>query len=675
MEFLLCADLIDAQRAYDMGLLNAIVPRDELLDAAYAFAAPHHRERAARGAGDEAERAAGPLPRRGHDEAAAHRGARAARRAPRRSSPATRTRRPRPIASAADVLETLGKELRTAFEKESRLSSAIFQTEDAREGPKAFAEKRQAELAGTVNGAPIDPRSPASSVSPPARGIPTRSATTARPSRSTCGSRSRPPRPRDSGGRDVLDAVDSLNIVYCQTCQYDDAPARLARTARHRRRSTGSTRASAARRRSSSSRRPARRSSTASATSCSSPARRRSRPSAARSRRGERIPYSFRPPERRPFPWEAPLHPAEVAHDVFQAWLTFAVFDNARRAHLGVGLDDYRHGIGEMMAPLTEIAAANPDAWFPIARTVDEIVDARRRQPHGRLSVHEVHGRDHGRRHGGGGHRREPRARPTRSACRRTSASTCGAGATRPTPSTSPSTARCGVRPRWRRPRPRRCGAPATAIDDVAHLDLYSCFASSLDFARDALGIAPTTRVPLSVTGGLPYHGGPGSGYMTHSIAQMARELRADPGSTGMVSGVGMNMTKHVVRRVLDRRRARSTPPDAERVQQRARRGRHRRDRRDLRRRRARSRRTRSCTAATASPSGRSSSAMSPTARAPTRVRPSRSCSPRAESEELVGRRVRLESVAADLPTGPGHRNLADSRALDRNAPPTDRLR
>src|SRR6266850_94297 len=38
MEFLLCADLVDAQRAYDMGLLNAVVPRDQLLDAAYGFA-------------------------------------------------------------------------------------------------------------------------------------------------------------------------------------------------------------------------------------------------------------------------------------------------------------------------------------------------------------------------------------------------------------------------------------------------------------------------------------------------------------------------------------------------------------------------------------------------------------------------------------------------------------
>ena len=38
MEFLLCADLIPADRAYEMGLLNAVVPRDELLDTAYEYA-------------------------------------------------------------------------------------------------------------------------------------------------------------------------------------------------------------------------------------------------------------------------------------------------------------------------------------------------------------------------------------------------------------------------------------------------------------------------------------------------------------------------------------------------------------------------------------------------------------------------------------------------------------
>ncbi|MBV8462222.1 MAG: hypothetical protein JO368_02935 [Acidimicrobiales bacterium] len=48
------------------------------------------------------------------------------------------------------------------------------------------------------------------------------------------------------------------------------------------------------------------------------------------------------------------------------------------------------------------------------------------------------------------------------------------------------------------------------------------------------------------MTGGLPYHGGPGSNYVTHSLATMVERLRADPGTVGVVSGVGMHMNKHV---------------------------------------------------------------------------------------------------------------------------------
>ena len=49
----------------------------------------------------------------------------------------------------------------------------------------------------------------------------------------------------------------------------------------------------------------------------------------------------------------------------------------------------------------------------------------------------------------------------------------------------------------------------------------------------------------MTQTGGLPYHGGPGSNYLTHSLAAMTETLRRDPGSYGMVSGVGMHMQKH----------------------------------------------------------------------------------------------------------------------------------
>jgi acetyl-CoA C-acetyltransferase len=88
-----------------------------------------------------------------------------------------------------------------------------------------------------------------------------------------------------------------------------------------------------------------------------------------------------------------------------------------------------------------------------------------------------------------------------------------------------------------------RC-AGAT-IDDIAHLDLYSCFASSVHLGCDALGIAGDDARGLTVTGGLPFSGGAGSNYMLHSVAAMTNVLRADPDSLGLVSGVGMHMTKH----------------------------------------------------------------------------------------------------------------------------------
>ena len=89
-----------------------------------------------------------------------------------------------------------------------------------------------------------------------------------------------------------------------------------------------------------------------------------------------------------------------------------------------------------------------------------------------------------------------------------------------------------------------QCGA---SIDDVAYIDLYSCFAGSVNFALDTLGITQDdARAPFTVTGGLPFSGGAGSDYMTHSIAGMADVLVADPGAVGLVSGVGMHMQKHV---------------------------------------------------------------------------------------------------------------------------------
>src|SRR3954447_12723258 len=132
MEFLLCADLIPASRAFEMGLLNAVVERDALMDTAREYAS---RIIANAPLAVQATKQSA-LQGLYFDEDLTKQ-----LRAAVRELRAAVADGADPNAAAA-ILERLGKELRSPFEKESKLSSAIFQTEDAKEGPKAFAEKR-----------------------------------------------------------------------------------------------------------------------------------------------------------------------------------------------------------------------------------------------------------------------------------------------------------------------------------------------------------------------------------------------------------------------------------------------------------------------------------------------------------------------------------------------------
>jgi enoyl-CoA hydratase len=95
MEFLLTAEALPAERALEVGLLNEIVEEDELLPRAYWWA--------------------------------------------------RRITANAPVAVAAtkeSVLRGLAVDMKSAYKLESEISSMVFQTEDAKEGPKAFAEKR-----------------------------------------------------------------------------------------------------------------------------------------------------------------------------------------------------------------------------------------------------------------------------------------------------------------------------------------------------------------------------------------------------------------------------------------------------------------------------------------------------------------------------------------------------
>jgi acetyl-CoA C-acetyltransferase len=82
-------------------------------------------------------------------------------------------------------------------------------------------------------------------------------------------------------------------------------------------------------------------------------------------------------------------------------------------------------------------------------------------------------------------------------------------------------------------------------VSDVAAFDLYSCFPSAVEVAMKEIGIAENDPRRISVTGGLPFFGGPGNNYVTHSIAEMMNVVRKAPGSFGMVTANGNYLTKH----------------------------------------------------------------------------------------------------------------------------------
>lgn len=85
-------------------------------------------------------------------------------------------------------------------------------------------------------------------------------------------------------------------------------------------------------------------------------------------------------------------------------------------------------------------------------------------------------------------------------------------------------------------------------IDDVQHVDLYSCFPAAVQIGAAELGLpVGDPKRPLSVTGGLTFAGGPGNNYGTHAVATLVGRLRQDPDSYGLSTSLGWFATKHAL--------------------------------------------------------------------------------------------------------------------------------
>ena len=79
----------------------------------------------------------------------------------------------------------------------------------------------------------------------------------------------------------------------------------------------------------------------------------------------------------------------------------------------------------------------------------------------------------------------------------------------------------------------------AAAVDLI---ELYSCFPIAVETYRAALGIAETRD--LTITGGMPFAGGPFNNYVLEATCRAAELLRARGTGTALVSSVSGLLTK-----------------------------------------------------------------------------------------------------------------------------------
>ena len=234
----------------------------------------------------------------------------------------------------------------------------------------------------------------------------------------------------------------------------------------------------------------------------------------------------------------------EAAHGIAMPVAVYPLFESALGAHYGRTPLEQRQHIGALMHRFTQVAAANPYAALPIERSADELItptddnryigypytkylnsnmfvdqaaavllmstaaadaagvpEAKRVYLHGGADTHEHY----------------------------------------------------LVSDRinyWSAPAIRIGAAHALAqagvtTADLAHIDIYSCFPVAVEIAADMIGLAHDDPRGLTLTGGLPYFGGPGNNYSMHGIAEAVGRCRAKPGSWGFVSANGGYLTKH----------------------------------------------------------------------------------------------------------------------------------
>ena len=235
-------------------------------------------------------------------------------------------------------------------------------------------------------------------------------------------------------------------------------------------------------------------------------------------------------------------HPVELGLGIRRASQMYAIFQTARRHHLGESVQANLERISELWAGFSRVAAENPHAWIREAKSAEEI----RTPTAANRAVTFPY----------------PKLMNANNNVDQAAALILCSEA---------KAAALGIpRDKWiypwsgtdgqdhylasnrdnfhRSPAIRIAGGRALELAgltprDLDLVDVYSCFPVAVQVAAAELGLDAAR--PLTVTGGLTFAGGPLNNYVMHSIARMAELLRAAPGDRGLITANGGYLSTH----------------------------------------------------------------------------------------------------------------------------------
>jgi acetyl-CoA C-acetyltransferase len=235
--------------------------------------------------------------------------------------------------------------------------------------------------------------------------------------------------------------------------------------------------------------------------------------------------------------------PYEARHGLNRPINIYPLFENALRARDKRPLAEHQARMGRLFEGFSAVAAENPEAWFPIRRSAEELVSVSDKNrmigyPYPKLlnAIMEVD-QAAGVIMASVAKARELGVPEDRwmylHGC--ADAADLWYPMDRQDFHSSPAMRMTGQ---------RAFEMAGVGLADIDLIDLYSCFPVAVEVGAEELGLSLDDPRGLTVTGGLPYAGGPGNNYVMHSVAVMHRKLREQPGANGLITGNGWYLTK-----------------------------------------------------------------------------------------------------------------------------------